>query len=182
MIVSKQPLHQLVAAQQMPSWWRTWPRIESSIFDSKLYLAIIKSVVPPPTSMQAMRISLAGSPKARRLARRRGGNRRGRRSPGRPRRLRRPAKEAGRSPRALPPRAALAPVLAQRGEPQPRVLAQHPQLAPDIRQMYGAGLVDAEVQLRPDALVLAQRAGEDLDRLVPWAASRSRSAWIIRVG
>ena len=28
--------------------------------DSKLYLAIIRSVVPPPMSMQAMRISLVG--------------------------------------------------------------------------------------------------------------------------
>ena len=57
-------------------------------------------------------------------------------------------------------------IAGQRGEPQPRVLAQHPQLGPDVRQVHGAGFVDTERQRRLDALVLAQRAGKDVDRLL----------------
>ncbi len=60
----------------------------------------------------------------------------------------------------------LAAVLPHRGEPQPRVLAEHPQLAPNVGQMAGRGLVDAQVQLRLAALVLAERGVEDVDRLV----------------
>ena len=58
-----------------------------------------------------------------------------------------------------------AAVLVHGGEPQPRVLAQHPQFAPDVGQVAGAGLVDAQVDFRLAALVLAQRGGEDVDGL-----------------
>ena len=63
-------------------------------------------------------------------------------------------------------RGPLAAVLVQRAEPQPRVLAEHPHLAPDVSQVDGAGLVDAQIQLGPDALALAQGEGEDIDRLL----------------
>ena len=115
--------------------------------------------------MQAMRISSAGSPKASGSPPGAAGIA-GRRRPGRPRRLAAGASDAGA--RGLFRRGRLPPpVLTQGGEPEPRVLPQHPQLAPDIRQVHGAGLVDAEVQFRPHALVLAQGAGEIADRLVP---------------
>ena len=120
-------------------------------------------------SMQAMRISLASSPKGSGSARRRRPGRaaaRGATGPGqRPpagRRRRRPAGSA----RLRRLRLASAAVLPHRGEPQPRVLPQHPQLAPDVGQVAGAGLVDAQVHLRLAALALAQGRGEDVDRLL----------------
>ena len=81
-----------------------------------------------------------------------------------------PTPSGGGAPDQLRPwlllRLLRAAVLVQGGKPEPGVLAQQTHLAPDVGQVYGAGLVDAEVQLGPGALTLAQRVGKDVDGLV----------------
>jgi len=57
-------------------------------------------------------------------------------------------------------------VAAERGKPEPRVLAQHAQFTPDVRQVHRAGLVNAKRQRGFFFLELAERTTEDIDCLL----------------